>query len=91
MKITREINARELQRRVQIACLLRNTSIAQLAEGFGIQRQSLYYTIHTGRIGIKGLSKIAMARDVSVDWLLGDIPLEISFIKGTRAIKLSDV
>lgn len=91
MKITREIDGQELQRRVQIACLLRNTNMAQLAEGFGIQRQSLYNTIHTGSIGIKGLSRIAKTLDVSVDWLLGDIPLEISFIKGTRAIKLSNV
>lgn len=77
MKITREINARELQQRVQIACLLRNTSIAQLAKQFGTSRQSLYSAIHTGEIGIKRLLKLADALEVSVDWLIGYMPLNI--------------
>lgn len=91
MKITREINARELQRRVQIACLVRNTDLAQLAEELGTSRHTLYHTIHEGIIGFQRLAKIAKTLDVSVAWLLGDIPLDINSIEGIRAIKLSDV
>ena len=91
MKITRNIDGQELQRRVQIACLVRNTSMAQLAETLGTSRSTLYHTIHTGTIGFQRLAEIAETLDASIDWLLGDITLDINSIKGIRGIKLSDV
>lgn len=73
----RNINVAEFQKRVMLACLIRNTTISQLAKQFGTSRQALYYAIHTGTMGIPKLLALADVLDVSVDWLLGRVPLEI--------------
>nr|DAI02111.1 MAG TPA: SOS-response transcriptional repressor [Bacteriophage sp.] len=72
------LNPIELRRRVQIACLVRNSSIPKLAKELNITRQALYSGIYCGSIGINRILAIADVPDVSVDFLLGTIPLEIT-------------
>lgn len=78
MKLSRNIDGWELQRRVQIACLARYTGIPELAKQLGTSRESLYAAIHTGEISLKRLFALADRLDVSIDFLLGNIPLEIT-------------